>query len=370
MAKATGNALRACRRPRKSLGVERNARLADELRQLQAQAAQVAQERKAAAYAREKRLVDRQCRRSQQLAQTAPRPERIGNEGAEKELGECKATLQAQGKQPRPADQARRRRTQQEGPTGGAVQSDLERSGRNRKGKKRKSRDASAVDSAYEVEGEGEGEGGEIKTPSISFKGRKKRIRALMVDPDYSDQEDDVSARLVTPARSTRSKRRLGVPSEEEMPEQPDSILVPAVSSLCKRVTNPSISAGRMRARTRVEATGAHKEKKRRKKSNASTPPTTTTTPKNRHKTPKPPLTWKNKEKWGVESKPAQQATNLEKEIALLEQRAAAEWLEERQERRDCAGIRGLGAFDRSTIYRLREAYAEREAKRLRKDAK
>lgn len=366
MAKATGNALRACRGPRKSLGVERNARLAGELRQLQAQAAQVAQERKAAAHAREKRLVDRQCRRSQLLAQTALRPERSGNEGAEKELGECKATLQAQGKQPRPADQERRRRAQQEGPTGGAVQSDLERSGRNRKGRKRKSRDASAVDSAYEVE---EGEGDETKTPSISSKGHKKRIRALMVDPDYSGQEDDDSARLVAPARSTRSKRRLGVPSEEEMPEKPDSILMPAVSGLCKRVTNHSISAGRMRARTRVEATGAHKEKKRRKKSNASTPPTTTTTHKNRHKTPKPPLTWGNKEKWGVESEPAQQATNLEKEIALLEQRAAAEWLEERQERRDCAGIRGLGAFDRSTIYRLREAYAEREAKGLRKDA-
>ena len=64
-----------------------------------------------------------------------------------------------------------------------------------------------------------------------------------------------------------------------------------------------------------------------------------------------------------MENEPAQEATNLEKEIALLEQRAATEWLEERQKRKDCAGVRGLGAFDRSTIYRLREAYAEREAK-------
>lgn len=361
---------------RKSLGVERNARLADELRQRQAQAAQAARERKAAAHAREKRLVDRQRRRSLLLAQSAlglkrkisPSGHNGNEEEGEKEWGECKATTRAQGKQP--ADRPRHRGTQREecGRQKGAVQSDLtRREGKRKNGKKRKTGAVTALDSAYEVE-----EGDETKTSPTSPKGRRKRIRTSMVDPDYSGQRGepvDVSARFAVPTPSTRSKISLGVVSKERVLEQPGSndsrIPVPAASSHCKHVTKPSTPTKRARATSREEATVPNKKKKSEEldaSTSTITTTTTTTTPKSRHKTPKPPPTQKKKDE--VENQGAPEPTSLEKEIVLLEQRAAREWLEEQQKREGCRGIRGLGAFDRGTTYRLKELYAEREAKR------
>ena len=79
----------------------------------------------------------------------------------------------------------------------------------------------------------------------------------------------------------------------------------------------------------------------------------TTTTPKSRHR----PSPWEGKEV--VKNVPAPEPTSLEKEIALLEQRAAREWPAEQRKGKIGAGTQGLDAFDRRTANKLIMAYSE-----------